>query len=96
MGRANGRGWFCRGFRPVVGWIWVVLPLVVLSVARPAWAADSDGDGLADWWESRHFGGPTLADPTADADGDGTPEACEVCAGGNDSADADGDGTPDA
>jgi autotransporter-associated beta strand protein len=26
---------------------------------------DSDGDGLPDWWESRYFGNPTNASPTA-------------------------------
>jgi hypothetical protein len=32
---------------------------------------DTDGDGLPDFWEQRYFGGPTIADPNADPDGDG-------------------------
>ena len=33
--------------------------------------ADTDGDGLPDWWEELHFGGPTAANPNDDPDGDG-------------------------
>jgi len=32
---------------------------------------DTDGDGLPDWWEELHFGGPTAANPNDDPDGDG-------------------------
>ena len=32
---------------------------------------DTDRDGMPDWWEDKHFGGPTNADATADSDGDG-------------------------
>jgi hypothetical protein len=31
---------------------------------------DTDGDGLPDWWEIKHFGGPTNAVASADDDGD--------------------------
>jgi parallel beta-helix repeat protein/predicted outer membrane repeat protein len=33
--------------------------------------ADSDGDGLSNWWEQRYFGDPNVADANADSDGDG-------------------------
>jgi len=33
--------------------------------------ADRDGDGIPDWWEEDHFGGPTNAVSGADSDGDG-------------------------
>lgn len=32
---------------------------------------DIDGDGLPNWWEVLHFGGPTAANPHDDSDGDG-------------------------
>jgi len=32
---------------------------------------DTDGDGLADWWEAKYFGSDTAADPHADPDADG-------------------------
>lgn len=32
---------------------------------------DSDGDGIPNWWEIEHFGGPTNAQAAADADSDG-------------------------
>ncbi len=31
---------------------------------------DSDSDGLADWWEVKYFGNPTIANPSDDPDGD--------------------------
>ena len=31
---------------------------------------DTDGDGLPNFWEERHFGSPTAGDPLADDDGD--------------------------
>ncbi|MFH0908412.1 MAG: CARDB domain-containing protein [bacterium] len=34
-------------------------------------AADADGDGLPDRWETRHFGGPTNYSPEDDSDHDG-------------------------
>lgn len=33
--------------------------------------ADTDGDGIPDWWEVEHFGSVTGATHTADSDGDG-------------------------
>ena len=38
---------------------------------------DSEGDGLPDWWERRHFGSPTTAEPGADPDGDGRDNLTE-------------------
>ncbi len=32
---------------------------------------DLDGDGLPNWWETKHFGGVTNAVPSRDSDGDG-------------------------
>jgi hypothetical protein len=32
---------------------------------------DSDGDGLPDWWEHKHFGEPNIAEPNTDSDLDG-------------------------
>jgi hypothetical protein len=32
---------------------------------------DTDADGIPDWWETLHFGGPTNAVANADSDGDG-------------------------
>jgi hypothetical protein len=38
---------------------------------------DSDGDGIADWWEMLHFGNLTTANATSDFDGDGVPDLAE-------------------
>ena len=43
--------------------------------------ADSDGDGLPDWWERIHFGNATSAMRAADADGDGHSNGHEFLAG---------------
>lgn len=40
------------------------------TLSRPR-SADSDGDGMPDWWEVLHFGGPTNATAGVDDDGDG-------------------------
>jgi len=40
----------------------------LITIAIPP---DTDGDGLPDWWEKLHFGGPTAANPNDDPDGDG-------------------------
>lgn len=40
----------------------------LITVAIPP---DTDGDGMPDWWEELHFGGPTAAKPNDDSDGDG-------------------------
>ena len=44
-------------------------------------AADTDGDGLPDWWESAYFGNATGAAANADNDGDGAPNLEEFRAG---------------
>jgi hypothetical protein len=43
--------------------------------------ADTDGDGLPDWWEQQHFGSPTAAVPGAQNDGDGVNNLDEYWAG---------------
>lgn len=42
---------------------------------------DTDGDGLPDWWETLHFGGPTAAVAEEDSDGDGLSNLAEYIAG---------------
>jgi hypothetical protein len=49
------------------GILWVVASM----------SADSDGDGMPDWWEVRHFSGLTNATPEADDDSDGLSNAKE-------------------
>ena len=44
-------------------------------------AADTDGDGLPDWWESAYFGNATGTAATADNDGDGASNLDEFRAG---------------
>ena len=44
-------------------------------------SGDQDGDGLPDWWETLHFGGPTNAVPSADSDEDGASDGDEMAAG---------------
>ncbi len=39
--------------------------------------ADTDGNGVADGWETTHFGGVGTVDPAADPDGDGQTNAQE-------------------
>jgi hypothetical protein len=41
------------------------------AVSEPAPAADTDNDGLPDWWEEKYFASSTAADPNADEDNDG-------------------------
>ena len=43
--------------------------------------ADSDFDGMPDYWEHDHFGHPTAAGPDDDSDGDGQTNAQEFRAG---------------
>lgn len=43
--------------------------------------ADSDNDGLADWWEAEHFGNLTVASASSDSDNDGLSDAEEFAAG---------------
>jgi hypothetical protein len=42
---------------------------------------DIDGDGMPDWYETRHFGGITNGNPLLDADGDGRSNLDEYLAG---------------
>ncbi len=42
---------------------------------------DTDNDGLPDWWETLHFGGPTAANPNDDPDGDGLTNLQEYILG---------------
>lgn len=44
---------------------------------------DSDGDGIADWWEMLHFGNISTADATSDKDGDGVSDLAEYLADTN-------------
>ena len=44
---------------------------------------DSDGDGLPDWWEQRHFTGITVAGRDTDTDGDGASDYAEWVSGTN-------------
>jgi uncharacterized repeat protein (TIGR01451 family) len=46
-------------------------------------ALDTDGDGMPDWWEEEHFGGPTNAVAGSDADGDGITDDGEYLADTN-------------
>ena len=52
-------------------------PALVARLAQ----ADSDGDGMADAWEVRRFGGAANADGGSDHDGDGAGDAAEFAAG---------------
>lgn len=47
----------------------------------PGGAADSDGDGLPDWWERWHFLSETAASASADSDSDGQNNAIEYLTG---------------
>ena len=46
-------------------------------------AADSDTDGLPDWWELAYFGNATTTSPGTDFDGDGLTNLQEFIAGTN-------------
>ena len=65
-----------------IGWIALdtaFSELVTLSINRP----DSDGDGLANGWELKHFSNHTTANATTDHDGDGCTDLEEYGAGTN-------------
>jgi len=63
---------------------------------RPAAGADSDGDGLSDWWEKTHFGSLDR-NGSLDADNDGLSDRGEHDRGTHPLvADTDGDGMPDS
>jgi subtilisin family serine protease len=51
-----------------------------LNLAR---IADSDNNGLPDWWELQYFGHLTGSDPHADPDADGASNLAEFLAGTN-------------
>ena len=56
---------------------------------------DTDGDGMADWWELTYFGG-LQRDGAGDADNDGLRDLYEYYAGTNPlEVDSDNDGLPD-
>jgi len=42
--------------------------------------ADTDNDGIPDWWEMKQFGDLKTADQTTDTDGDGTTDMAEYLA----------------
>lgn len=75
-----------------------VPPVAFFRALGASCAADSDGDGMTDWWEG-NFGLDPLdsSDAADDADGDGLSNAAEFAMGTNPRAsDTDGDGMPDA
>ena len=43
--------------------------------------ADSDGDGIADWWEMQFYGSLSATTATSDSDGDGMTDLAEFKAG---------------
>ena len=54
-----------------------------VAQATPSTTADSDGDGMPDWWELQNFGGVTNAVANEDADCDGMNNLEEYIAGTN-------------
>jgi len=61
-----------------LGWISLATASSTLrtTIARP----DTDGDGIADAWEMRHFGNLTTANATSHSDGDGVSDLAEYLA----------------
>jgi hypothetical protein len=52
-----------------------------IFITRTPPGADTDSDGLPDWWEEAYFGAPTAASPDADDDEDGMSNLAEFIAG---------------
>jgi hypothetical protein len=86
----------CRGFRALLT---PFILLFLLAWAGAAYAADLDGDGLPDDWESRFSGGAfslTRDDSNGDPDGDGLTNRREYETGGHPlESDTDRDGLTD-
>ncbi len=73
----------------------VCLLVLSFAVGRPAYAVDTDGDGLDDAWEAGYFG-DLKQNGNGDPDGDGLSNANEQAAGTDPTRkDTDGDGLSD-
>jgi len=69
--------------------IWIVLGAVMLLSIAPAWAIDSDGDGVEDALDNC----PNVANPDQlDSDGEKIGDACDNCPGFGNVSQLDGDG----
>ena len=72
-------GWWLNGDRQPSTYASAQNPLLDIPMTLPRVAEaryldaalDTDGNGLADWWECRYFGVTGLYDPGHDGDGDG-------------------------
>ena len=58
---------------------WVNLRTNLLT-SQSMQSADTDNDGIPDWWEMLHFENLTTVDETTDTDGDGVPDLAEYAA----------------
>lgn len=58
---------------------WIALGSGFLSSATLL-RVDTDGDGISDAWERKHFGNLTAADASSDSDGDGVSDVDEYVA----------------
>ena len=76
----------------------VVPPTAFFRTLGPSATADTDGDGMTDWWELNFGLDPEdPSDATGDPDGDGIANLAEFALGTNPlSPDTDEDGLPDA
>jgi len=54
-----------------------------LGFAASSGVADTDGDGMPDWWEQQYFGGATNGTTSVDNDGDSVNNYSEYVAGTN-------------